>query len=609
MGLNSPRTMRGGVPTYQTETEAMTRIITGLTALIARAITHEGAAAFDLSINSPLEHLVFTKGSTLFAPSFYRSQEEELFAYSRALLAAERHEPGFAWKFAAYMRDPENGKGNRIQGTIAAAILCAAYPSSEFTEEYTYRCLKHRADDLVLFVCHFTNLGLGDIPEAARRAMARAANEMDEYQLLKYAGRQFTIARSRVKGKKKVRASLRLADALGIARLYLSPDKLAIYKYLHAPTRLKDKYAEALTLAPHRRRFFKHKRFDDAEKGRCSLEQILSTTGTGKMSWENILDMDGILPDLAFKNHIRCMYRGGVSINKLILESNKRKFEGIWPHQIYAGYRCALDGTVRYRTGKEPRRYFQGVIRYRAVPCPNVERVFESILSRLAKNCMPAGLNLGLADISPSMFSCPLGGTQSSITAGDVAVLFSALMAKDLGYAATFGDHLQIMRREDSSNDFSFAEFIRRHGVGWGSTQVAGSLVELITLLAANPSMPRPRTLFFFSDMQFHLAGVLAPLAGTLERFFSPNKPPLVAAIEAYRQMIGPVRVVLWNLASYDNAPAPADMEDVIMLSGFDVNTFKALVTDSKQAVLPAPTPGMDKPEKKSDLLQVVRSF
>lgn len=587
----------------------MTRIITGLTALIARAITHEGAAAFDLSIDSPLEHLVFTKGSTLFAPSFYRSQEEELFSYSRALLAAERHEPGFAWKFAAYMRDPKIGKGNRIQGTIAAAILCAAYPSSQFTEEYTYRCLKHRADDLVLFVCHFTNLGLGDIPEAAKRAMARAANEMDEYQLLKYAGRQFAIARYRRRGNKRVRASLRLADALGIARRYLSPDKLAIYKYLHAPTRLKDKYAEALTLAPHRRRFFKHKRFEDAERGRCSLEQILSTTGTKQMTWENILDMDAILPDLAFKNHIRCISRSGVSINRLILESNKRKFEGIWPHQIYAGYRCAKDGMVRYRTGKAPRRWFQGEIRYRAFPCPNVEPVFESILSRLAKNCMPAGLNLGLADISPSMFSCPLGGTKSSIMAGDVAVLFSALMAKDLGYAATFGDHLQILPREDSSNDLSFAEFIRLHGVGWGSTQVAGSVMELIELLASNPSMLRPRTLFFFSDMQFHPAGGSTTLTGSIASFFLPGKPPLVAAIEAYRQMIGPVKVVLWNLASYDNAPAPAGMEDVIMLSGFDVNTFRLLVKDSKQPILPAPSSGLDRQEKRSDILQVVRSF
>lgn len=587
----------------------MTRIITGLTALIARAITHEGAAAFDLSIDSPLEHLVFTKGSTLFAPSFYRSQEEELFSYSRALLAAERHEPGFAWKFAAYMRDPKIGKGNRIQGTIAAAILCAAYPSSQFTEEYTYRCLKHRADDLVLFVCHFTNLGLGDIPEAAKRAIARAANEMDEYQLLKYAGRQFAIARYRRRGNKRVRASLRLADALGIARRYLSPDKLAIYKYLHAPTRLKDKYAEALTLAPHRRRFFKHKRFEDAERGRCSLEQILSTTGTKRMTWENILDMDAILPDLAFKNHIRCISRSGVSINRLILESNKRKFEGIWPHQIYAGYRCAKDGMVRYRTGKAPRRWFQGEIRYRAFPCPNVEPVFESILSRLAKNCMPAGLNLGLADISPSMFSCPLGGTKSSIMAGDVAVLFSALMAKDLGYAATFGDHLQILPREHSSNDLSFAEFIRLHGVGWGSTQVAGSVMELIKLLASNPSMLRPRTLFFFSDMQFHPAGGSTTLTGSIASFFLPGKPPLVAAIEAYRQMIGPVKVVLWNLASYDNAPAPAGMEDVIMLSGFDVNTFRLLVKDSKQPILPAPSSGLDRQEKRSDILQVVRSF
>ncbi|MGD9684441.1 MAG: DUF2828 family protein [Candidatus Obscuribacterales bacterium] len=582
----------------------MTRIITGLTALIARAINHEGAAAFDLSIDSPLEHLVFTKGSTLFAPSFYRSQEEELFAYSRALLAAERHEPGFAWKFAAYMRDPGDGKGNRIQGTIAAAILCAAHPCSEFTEEYTYRCLKHRADDLVLFACHFTNLGLGDIPDAARRGMARAAGEMDEYQLLKYAGRQFTIARYRKKGKKRVRASLRLVDALGIAREYLSPDKLAVYNYLHAPTRQKDKYAEALTLAPHRRRFFKDRRFEDAEKGRCSLEQILSTAGTNKMTWENILDMDAILPDLAFKNHIRCMYRSGVSLNKLILESNKRKFTGIWPHQVYAGYRCALDGSIRYKTSREPRRNFRGEVRHRSIPCPHIEGVFEAILAKVTKKCLPAGLSLGIADISPSMFGTSLGGIQGSIMAGDLAVLFSALMAKDLGYAATFGDHLQIIRRENSANDLSFAEFIRHHGKGWGSTQVAGSVMELIAMLTADPSMPRPRTLFFFSDMQFHPAP---------DHFSLWGRPPLVAAIEAYRQHFGPVKVVLWNLASYDNSPAPAGMEDVIMLSGFDANTFKSLLNVDEPA---SPANGQAKVQiqvpgrrKENDVLQVVRSF
>src|SRR5215217_730554 len=95
---------------------------------VVGALTHEGAAAFDLSQTDPLTHLTFTKGSALLEESFYRTQVEEIRSYAAALLAAERHERGFGWKFAAYMRDPVKGKGNRIQGSVAPAILAAADP-------------------------------------------------------------------------------------------------------------------------------------------------------------------------------------------------------------------------------------------------------------------------------------------------------------------------------------------------------------------------------------------------------------------------------------------------------------------------------------------------
>src|SRR5262245_10336165 len=106
----------------------MPPILSDVVGALTGAATHEGAAAFDLSADDPLTHLVFNKGATLFTDTCYRTQAEELASYARALLAAERHERGFGWKFAAYMRDPRRGKGNRIQGTIAPAILSAADP-------------------------------------------------------------------------------------------------------------------------------------------------------------------------------------------------------------------------------------------------------------------------------------------------------------------------------------------------------------------------------------------------------------------------------------------------------------------------------------------------
>jgi hypothetical protein len=155
-------------------------------------------------------------------------------SYAKALLAAERGEPGFAWKFAAYMRDLVRGKGNRIQGSVAPAILAAADPDGAFTKEYTYRCLLHLADDVALFVAHGKSLGLGAVPAAARRGMARALAEFDDYQLLKYSQKQFPLLARRANGAYK---TLRLVDAVGLCKSELAPSARRIYEYLHAPTR------------------------------------------------------------------------------------------------------------------------------------------------------------------------------------------------------------------------------------------------------------------------------------------------------------------------------------------------------------------------------------
>ncbi|HMW91969.1 MAG TPA: hypothetical protein PKE54_18230 [Candidatus Obscuribacter sp.] len=559
----------------------MTKKITGLIARAVQAINYKGAAAYLLNKSDPLKHLVFTKGSAFFTDTFYRSRQEELFAYSEALLAAEAFEPGFGWKFAAYMRDPKNGKGNRIQGTVAAAILASADPNGTFTEEYTYKCLKHRADDLIIFLTHFHNLHLGDVPEAARRGMARAANGMDEYQLLKYAGKQYPISRLRIAGKRKKYASLRIVDALGLAKAYLNERTLAIYNYLHAPSRLKDKYAQALDLAPHRRKFFQGGNYADAEAGRVTLEQILSARGSGTLVWHNLFDMENVLPDTAFKNHIRCMYKAGVNINRINLEARSRKYIGIYPHQVFAGYAAVKRGTIRYKDkahqGKSQRKLKQ--VAFQAYSYQELTPIFETVLRKTMKAASLDGLSLGLADISPSMFTVNLAGDLSTMKAGDAAILFSSLMAETLGFAGTFGDGIQIIDHTKETV-LEFADEIKTRGRGWGGTQVTRAVIDLIAILLNQPERPRPTTIYFFSDMQFDPPEIETlppkPLFRTnIRDFFSPHKPPLESAIAAYRSLIGEVDIVLWNLSSYDTTPVSTKVDGVFMTSGFDVNTFK----------------------------------
>jgi hypothetical protein len=51
------------------------RLLRGVVGVLSRsgAVTHEGAAAFDLSADAPLVHLVFTKGAALLEASYYRT--------------------------------------------------------------------------------------------------------------------------------------------------------------------------------------------------------------------------------------------------------------------------------------------------------------------------------------------------------------------------------------------------------------------------------------------------------------------------------------------------------------------------------------------------------
>lgn len=563
----------------------MAKLLSGLVAQFAKAITHEGAAAFDFSTPDPLNWLVFTKGATLFTDSFYHSQAKELFSYSQALLAAERHERGFGWKFAAYMRDPKLGKGNRIQGTVAPAVLAAADPDGPFTATYVAKCLKHRADDVAVFATHFTNLGLGEIPAAARKGMADALAQMDEYQILKYAGRQVPLVTERVDGKKK---SLRLVDAMGIAKEHLALETRKLYDYLRAPTRGRTVAAEAVPMVAARRRFFAGKGTDeDFAAGRLSAEQALSFLGSSSDTWTRVLRVPGLLPDMAFKQYVRAMHQAALSVEFLCEEANRRRFAGLWPHQVYAGYQAAMNGVAR----TSPHGKWRSGAVFARAAAPEIAPVFEVILGRVADTLLPASPSLGIADISGSMFGAKLGGEKSSCNVGDAACVLAGLMAKRLGYAATFSDEIYIEDLKARTPVMEFATNLR-NSQGWGSTQVAGSVVDLIVQLLAAPARRRPRTLYFFSDMQFHppaehLLHNAAKVPAEARGFFTPHTPPLLGAIHAYRALLGPVDVVLWNLAAYDNAPLPSNMEGVMMLAGFDANSFRH-VTAWQEAGSPA---------------------
>ncbi|MFY1825919.1 hypothetical protein ACN47A_08410 [Myxococcus fulvus] len=537
---------------------------------VVGSLTHEGAAAFDLSKTDPLLHLTFTKGAALLEESFYRTQVAEIQSYAAALLAAERHERGFGWKFAAYMRDPVKGKGNRIQGSVAPAILAAADPEGPFTEEYTFRCLRHRADDVALFLTHFENLGLGEVPPAARKGMARALAGMDGYQLLKYARRQFPVARRRKNGQ---RASLRLVDAMGVAKAHLDERTLKLYQYLHAPTRERGPLAAGLELLEARRAFFGGEAsVENFVKGRLSTEQALSFMGSTEETWRRVLDVPGLLPDLAFKGYLRAMYRAGIPVDVLLAEARERRFAGLWPHQVYMGWWAAMWGKTRQNSQEEDC--------FHSDPEPAIAPVFEVILEKVCEGVLPEGRSLGLADISGSMFATKLGGVKSSAHVGDVAVVLAAVMARELGYAATFSDDVFVEERQPGQGVCALATKLRE-GKGWGGTQVANSVVNLVSQLLEEPSRPRPRTLYFFSDMQFHPPEVqtLSPAKVAWLRehdvAFDASVPPLQAALQAWHRALGPVDVVLWNLAAYDASPLPSRVPNVLMLSGFDANSFR----------------------------------
>lgn len=536
--------------------------------------TYQGAQAYAYDKVEPLIHLTFTFGSALFVDGFYESQAQQVERFVDALVEAHKVDPRFVWQYGAWMRDPVKGKGNRIQGSLVAALLDALLDETEYTEEYVAKMLGHRPDDCVAFFTHFAQLGLGQPSASARVGVASALAGFDEYQLMKYTMRKESIRLCDVIAM--VRAEL---EALGEAAQLV----LNVGRYLHSSTRQRAQLAELLPLTYQRRALWRRQGEYALEAGfsrdvaasRVSWEQVLGHFGVGgdeKTSaeakrrnaavWNAVLKVEGLLPDLAFLRNVRNMRQAGIAKSRLLANARARRFSKVWPHQVYSAYN-AVPGEVA---------------------------VFEEIFKRSVDK-LPSGRHLGIGDASGSM-CVPVGGKFSSLTSMDVAFCLVGLMSETSGLGASFSDaswfgsygpsqYLSISTRpkEQSALKFSKNPAIRR---GMGGTQVFGAVFELIQYLKQHDHIEPPDCLWFFSDMQFHPAATpgsadkLDPALVKRARRLGvdANLPPLQLAIELYRREIGPVDVVLWNLASYAPVPVPADMPGVLLVSGFDANTF-----------------------------------
>jgi hypothetical protein len=571
--------------------------------------THEGASAYDYRATQPLTHLTFTFGSALFTDGFYSTEQDQVRQLAQALVTAADVEPKFPWQYGAWMRDPQRGKGNRVQGSLVPALLSSLLKPSEHTEDYVARCLSHRPDDVTAFLTHFKQLNLGAVPSAARRGMARALATFDEYQLSKYAASS---------------ASPRLCDATLFVRpelTALGPQgqlALRVAEYQHAPSRHKDARAQDLPLASARRdlwrrdpSFIHDPSFPEAIRAaRVTWEQLLSAFGTdlskmatadgkqraatqNKHLWSVLLNTPGLMPDMALMRNLRNMHEAGFTLDELTQLAAKRAFSELWPHQVYAGAKI----------------------------CPDLMRPFSEIFTR-SLDKLPPGRHLGIGDASGSM-SVPVGGPMSSLSSMDVAFCLVGLMSQTSGLGASFSDatfaswsnnrFLSVAQRSPEQTALSFA-FDRRLRVGMGGTQVFGAVMELIQWLRAHPEVTPPDCLWFFSDMQFH------PSAGGHDKIpidlvklakqhniYDRNRPPLEMAIKLYRAAIGHVDVVLWNLAAYTPIPVPADMPGVLLVSGFDTNTF-ASVADWRSGTTKKST-AKNVSQSQDVILDLIRTF
>lgn len=148
---------------------------------------------------------------------------------------------------------------------------------------------------------------------------------------------------------------------------------------------------------------------------------------------------------------------------------------------------------------------------------------------------------------------------------------------------------------------------------GMGGTQVFGAVLELIAWLKRNDSVTPPDCLWFFSDMQFHPAeGAVDTLPAPLLKEaralgLGQGRPPLELALDLYRKHFGPVDVVLWNLAAYAPIPVPSDMKGVLLVSGFDANTFRYVETWRQGGDLPTEEGTVE--ESQEVILEAIRRY
>jgi hypothetical protein len=530
-------------------------------------LTHEGAGAYNYSDSAPLIHLTFTCGSALLTDGFYQTQADEVRRIKAALEGARKVEPRFPWQYGAWMRDPKRGKGNRIQGSLVPALMDSMTQGEDCAEHYVAQCLGHRVDDLMAFVQHYKALKLGAPSAPAKRGIALALTKFDEYQLMKYTGRSQDV---------------RLCDVIYMVRPELEALgeqgalALKVGRLLHAPTRLRGGLVEGLPMSQTRLSLFKQPKSyaldphfkDQLALARVTWEQVLGQFGSDETKiedkaekaeakkrnravWRAMLDIPNLLPDMALARNLRNLRDAGFTMDELVAQARKRRFEGVWPHQIYAGFKAE----------------------------PSLEPAFDAALGA-TKAILPKGRHLGIGDASGSM-GVKVGGLKGSLTARDVAYCLVGLMSETSGLGASFSDaDMKIAQRKPHEGPLGFTKRPELYH-GWGGTQVFGAIMDLIQWLLKNKDVAPPDCLWFFSDMQFHPAGgsaakVPKELQKQAEALgLHKNAPPLELAMKLYRALLGPVDVVLWNLAAYTPVPVSAKTEGVLLVSGFDANTFR----------------------------------
>jgi hypothetical protein len=348
------------------------------------------------------------------------------------------------------------------------------------------------------------------------------------------------------------------------------------------------------------------KAFTDGESAQKSQNtELLQNLQTQELSaqmikgeiWQNIMSAtvadeerpEKLVPfigDVAFMRNVRNMHQAGVPLADLLVEAKRRKFSGIYPYQIFVAAQKLEHGSKR--------------VGYSKGTYPAVLPVFDVIFERVAVDGLPRKEDgtlwkiLGMADVSGSML-VKLGSPSASATCMDASLSFTAAFALSTrtenyaGLAGTWSNKFYPAESSSDATPLQIIKDVRMHtrGMGGGGTQIFGSMLDLMAWLVERPHVPRPEVLVVLSDMQFHPPATLgknelelvpAKFRKLIERPEFKNMPPLASAIVLYREIIGSeVSLILWNLAAYSGSPVPSGMDRVLMLSGFDTNSFKII--------------------------------